>query len=78
MKITLTLTPQKWYNIGKGKRKMKLSDLIEDLQELATIHGKDVDVEFDILILNDSVERLEYHDDDNNITTSLGIPISLQ
>ena len=44
---------------------MKLSDLIEDLQELATIHGKDVDVEFDILILNDSVERLEYHHDDN-------------
>ena len=51
---------------------MKLSDLIEDLQELATIHGKDVDVEFDILILNDSVERLEYHHDDN-ITTLLGI-----
>ena len=27
---------------------MKLSDLIEDLQELATVHGKDVDVEFTI------------------------------
>ena len=63
---------------------MKLSDLIEDLQELATIHGKDVDVEFDILIKNKNIENVErlvssskYHDDDN-ITTSLGIPISLQ
>ena len=27
---------------------MKLSDLIEDLQELATVHGKDVDIEFTI------------------------------
>ena len=52
---------------------MKLSDLIEDLQELATIHGKDVDVEFNILILNDSVERLvsssKYHQDDDDFTT---------
>jgi len=52
---------------------MKLSDLIEDLQELATIHGKDVDVEFNILILNDSVERLvsasRYHQDDDDFTT---------
>ena len=31
---------------------MKLSDLIEDLQELATVHGKDVDVEFTILAPN--------------------------
>ena len=52
---------------------MKLSALIEDLQELATIHGKDVDVEFNILILNDSVERLvsasRYHQDDDDFTT---------
>ena len=52
---------------------MKLSDLIEDLQELATIHGKDVEVEFNILILNDSVERLvsasRYHQDDDDFTT---------
>ena len=52
---------------------MKLSDLIEDLQELATIHGKDVDVEFNILMLNDSVERLvsasRYHQDDDDFTT---------
>ena len=52
---------------------MKLSDLIEDLQELAPIHGKDVDVEFNILILNDSVERLvsasRYHQDDDDFTT---------
>jgi len=55
---------------------MKLSDLIEDLQELATIHGKDVDVEFDILIKNKNVENVErlvsnskYHQDDDNFTT---------
>ena len=55
---------------------MKLSDLIEDLQELATVHGKDVDVEFDILIKNKNVENVErlvsnskYHQDDDNFTT---------
>ena len=76
MKITLTTAPKKWYNIGKGKRKMKLSDLIEDLQELATIHGKDVDVEFNILIKNKNIENVErlvssskYHQDDDDFTT---------
>tara|TARA_Y100000310_G_scaffold199576_1_gene199552 strand:+ start:680 stop:862 length:183 start_codon:yes stop_codon:yes gene_type:complete len=55
---------------------MKLSDLIEDLQELATVHGKDVDVEFNILIKNKNVENVErlvsnskYHQDDDNFTT---------
>ena len=55
---------------------MKLSDLIEDLQELATVHGKDVDIEFDILIKNKNVENVErlvsnskYHQDDDNFTT---------
>ena len=55
---------------------MKLSDLIEDLQELATVHGKDVDVEFNILIKNKNIENVErlvsnskYHQDDDNFTT---------
>ena len=55
---------------------MKLSDLIEDLQELATIHGKDVDVEFNILIKNKNIENVErlvsasrYHQDDDDFTT---------
>ena len=55
---------------------MKLSDLIEDLQELATVHGRDVDIEFDILIKNKNVENVErlvsnskYHQDDDNFTT---------
>ena len=54
---------------------MKLSDLIEDLQELATIHGKDVDVEFNILIKNKNIENVErlvsasrYHQDDDDFT----------